>query len=330
MTAKDQVFLYCFLLYEGQDQQILNFLPDERAKMLQKEARRYDRFPKEVRMTLVSKLLGYLVQHVRSRNMERIHPSWIAEKLAAESPQVASIVLERLSPEFRKQVLENYLKLRPSLPPPMYVPQQSADAISQIFGLGFEPMSAAWGESQLTLQNIYLLKQEDLFVFLKHVGVREIARASSIAGKNALAALVTRFPSGMQEDFLNGIKAASGDPSEKVKLAGKRLSAIDLASMSMDEATLKVGLTKLGASLKNQIAKATKIAQAMPYSLGMILLKAREEMEAGQNEEQELLAILKDLVDKNKIDRSQVDSLFSSIARVRPSEIQSESRKLKH
>jgi hypothetical protein len=172
------------------------------------------------------------------------------------------------------------------------------------------------------------LKQEDLFVFLKHVGVREIARASSIAGKNALAALVMRFPSGMQEDFLNGIKAASGDPSEKVKLAGKRLSGIDLASMSMDEATLHVGLIKLGASLKNQIATAIKIAQAMPYSLGMILLKAREEMEAGQDEEQELLAILQDLVDKNKIDRSQVDSLFSSIARVRPSAIQSESRKL--
>jgi hypothetical protein len=328
MTAKDQVFLYCFLLYEGQDQQILNFLPDDRAKMLQKEARRYDRFPKEVRMTLVSKLLGYLVQHVRNRNIERIHPTWIAEKLAAESAQIASIVLERLSPEFRKQVLEHYMKLRPSLPPPMYIAQQSADAIYQIFSVSFEAMSAPWGESQLTLQNIYLLKQEELFVFLVHVGVREIARASSIAGKNALAALVTRFPSGMQQDFLDGIKAASGDPPEKIKLAAKRLSTIDLASMSMDEATLRVGLTKLGASLKNQIATATKIAQAMPYSLGMILLKAREEMEAGQDEEQELLAILQDLVDKNKIDRSHVDSLFSSIARVRPSAIQSESRKL--
>jgi hypothetical protein len=328
MTAKDQVFLYCFLLYEGQDQQILNFLSDERAKLLQKEARRYDRFPKDVRMTLVSKLLGYLVQHVRNRNIERIHPSWIAQKLVAEAPQIASIVLERFSPEFRKQVSEHYLKLRPSVPQPQYVPPQSSEAIFQIFIMSFEPMSAPWGESQLTLQNIYLLKQEELFVFLKHVGVREIARASSIAGKNALAALVTRFPSGMQEDFLNGIKAASGDPPEKLKIAGKRLSIIDLASMSMDEATLHVGLTKLGASLKNQTETATKIAQAMPYSFGMILLKAREEMEAGPDEEQELLAILRDLVDKNKIDRSQVDSLFSSIARVRPSAIQSESRKL--
>lgn len=326
MTAKDQVFLYCFLLYEGQDQEILSFLPEERAKQLQKEARRYDRFPKEVRMTLVSKLLGYLVQHVRNRNIERIHPTWIADRLSRESPQVASIILERLSPEFRKQVTEHYLKMRPAVPS-VYVPRPSADAVFEIFSTGFEPMSAPWGESQLTLNSIYLLKQEELFTFLRHVGVREIARASSVAGKNALAALVTRFPPGMQQDFLDGIKAAGGDSSEKVKLAGKRLSTIDLASMSMEEATLTVGLTKLGASLKEEAGTATKIAQAMPHSVGMILLKARDEMESGPDENQELSFILQELVNKNKIDRSQVDSLFSSIARARPS-VHSEARKI--
>jgi hypothetical protein len=189
-------------------------------------------------------------------------------------------------------------------------------------------MSAPWGESQLTLQNIYLLKQEEIFVFLKHIGVREIARASSVAGKTALAALVTRFPSDLQEDFLNGIKAASGDSSDKIKLAAKRLSQIDLASMSMDEATLKVGLTKLGGSLKNNKSTAVKIAQALPHSLGVILLDAREQMESGDNEEQELLVILRELVDANKIDRQQVDSLFSSIARARPSTVSSESKKI--
>lgn len=327
MTAKDQVFLYCFLLYEGQDQQVLNFLPDERAKLVQKEARRYDRFPKEVRMTLVSKLLGYLVQHVRNRNLERIHPSWIADALTKEPPQIASIVLERLSPEYRRNVLDTYTKTRP-LPPTTYVPHPSADAIFQLFSARFEPMSAPWGESQLTLQNVYLLKQEEIFVFLKHIGVREIARASSIAGKNALAALVTRFPKDLQQDFLNGIKAATGDNAEKVKLATKRLSQIDLASMSMDDATLKVGLTKMGGSLRNQKETATKIAQALPHSFGMILLESREQMESGDNEEQELLSILRELIDNNKIDRQQVDSLFSSVARVRPSTVSSEARKL--
>ena len=97
MTVKDQVFLYCLLLYESnQEQQMLGFLPENRAKMIQKEARRYDRFPKEVRMTLVTKLLGYIVQHVRNRNMERIHPSWMANALEKESHQVLS--LSRIGP----------------------------------------------------------------------------------------------------------------------------------------------------------------------------------------------------------------------------------------
>ena len=327
MTAKDQVFLYCFLLYEGQDQQILNFIPEDRAKLLQKEARRYDRFPKEVRMTLVSKLLGYLVQHVRNRNLERIHPSWVAEALIQESPQVAAILLEKFSPEYRKQVVEFYTKHR-TVPPQSYAATQAAEAIFQLFVTKFEPMSAPWGESQLTLQNIYLLKQEEIFIYLKHIGVREIARASSIAGKNALAALVTRFPVDLQQDFLNGIKAAAGDPAEKVKLATMRLSQIDIASMSMEDATLKVGLTKMGGSLRNDPTTAKKIAQALPHSLGVILLEAREQMETGDNEEQELLVILRELVESKKIDRQQVDSLFSSIARARPSTIHSESRKL--
>jgi hypothetical protein len=327
MTAKDQVFLYCFLLYEGQDQQLLQYLPEDRAKLVQKEAKRYDRFPKDVRMTLVSKLLGYLVQHVRNRNLERIHPTWIAEKLATDHPQIAWIILEKLTPEYRQQVTEHYLKLRPA-PQPAYVLSQSADAIFQIFSLGFEPMSAPWGESQLTVQNIYLLKQEELKMFLRHAGVREIARASSIAGKNALAALVTRFPQSMQQDFLDGIRASSGEPAEKIKLAAKRLSLIDLSSMPMEEATMKVGLTKLGASLNKDPSNATKIAQAMPYALGMVLLKARDEMESGEDEQQELELLLRELIDKKKIDRRHVDSMFSSITRARPSGVNSEVRKL--
>jgi hypothetical protein len=270
-------------------------------------------------MTLVSKLLGYLVQHVRNRNIERVHPTWIAAALENETHQIAAIILNRFSPEYRKQILQNFTKTH--LLTAGYAPPQSAEAIFHIFSGRFASMSAPWGESQLTLKTLYLLKQEEMFVYLRHLGVREIARASSIAGKNALAALVMRFPPELQEDFLNGIKLASGEGPEKQKLAAKRLSQIDLASMSMEEATLRVGLSKLGAGLKQDKETAVKIAQRLPRGLGVILLEAREEMEAGNEEDPELLSILRDLIQKEKIDRQQVDSLFSSVARARPSGI---------
>jgi hypothetical protein len=319
MTVKDQIFLYCLLLYENQEQQLVTLLPEERSKVIQKEAKRYDRFPKEVRMTLVSKLLGYVVQHVRNRNIERIHPSWIANALEKESHQVLSIVLARFSPEYRRRVLENFTKTH--LLANAYIPPQASEAIFQIFTARFGTMSAPWGESQLSLLTLFLLKQEEMNTFLRHVGVREIARAFSVAGKNALTALVTRFPADQQEDFLNGIKSASGEGSEKQKLAAKRLSKIDLASMPMEEATLIVGATKLGACLKKDQATAIRSAQRLPHSLGMILLEAREEMEAEPEEEQELLSILRDLIQKKKIDQQHVDSLFSSVMRARPSGI---------
>jgi|GEM_PF-5116215 len=320
MTVKDQVFLYCLLLYEGsEDQQILGFLPEQRTKIIQKDARRYDRFPKEVRMTLVTKLLGYIVQHVRNRNLERIHPSWMANALEQESHQVLTIVINRFSPEYRRSVLENFTKTHLLATP--YVVPQASDAIFEIFSLRFAAMSAPWGETQLGLQTLFLLKQEEMFTFLKHAGVREMARAFSVAGRQALAALVTRFPADLQQDFLNGIKSASGEGAEQQKLAAKRLSKIDLASMSMDEATLIAGATKLGATLKNDKPAAIRTAQGLPHSLGMILLESREEMESGPEEEEELLSILRDLVQNKKIDQKYVDSLFSSAIRARPSGI---------
>jgi len=320
MTVKDQIFLYCLLLYEGnQDQQALTFLPEARAAMIQKEARRYDRFPKEVRMTLVTKLLGYIVQHVRNRNLERVHPSWIAHTLEKESHQVLSIILSHFSPDYRRQVLENFTKTHLLATP--YVPPKASEAIFQIFSLRFAAMSAPWGENQLTLRTLFLLKQDEMFTFLRHAGVREIARAFSVAGKQALAALVTRFPLELQEDFLNGIKSAAGESAERQKLAATRLDKIDIASLPMVEATAMVAAIKLGACLKNDKITATRTAQRLPYELGMILLEAREEMDTASDEDAELVSVLRDLIQKKKIDQQHVDSIFSSAMRARPSGI---------
>jgi hypothetical protein len=318
VTVKDQVFVYCLLLYEGnQDSQLLKFLPEARAAMIQKEAKRYDRFPKEVRLTLVTKLLGYIVQHVRNRSMERIHPSWIAKAIEKESHQVLSIILTHFSPDYRRRILENFTKTHLLATP--YLPPKASEAIFQIFSLRFEAMSAPWGENQLTLTTLFLLKEEEMFVFLKHAGVREIARAFSVAGKQALAALVTRFPPDLQGDFLNGIKSATSEGTDRQKLAAKRLGKIDIASLPMEEATTMVAAIKLGACFKEDKQKALRTAQRLPYHLGMILLEAREEMEAAPDDEQELVSILRDLIEKKKIDQQNVSSMFSSAIRGRPS-----------
>jgi hypothetical protein len=320
VTVRDQVFLYCLLLYEGnQDPDTIKFLPESRAGLIQKEARRYDRFPKEVRMTLVTKLLGYIVQHVRNRNLERVHPSWIAHALEKEPHQVLSLILSNFSPDYRRRVLEHFTKTHLLATP--YLPEKASEALSQIFSLRFVPMSAPWGENQLTLRTLFLLKEEEMSTFLKHAGVREIARAFSVAGKQALAALVTRFPVELQEDFLNGIKSVAAEGAERQKLATKRLSKFDVASLPMAEATLMVAATKLGACFKNEKMIALRTAQRLPHHLGVILLEAREEMDAAPDEEEELISILGDLIQKKKIDQQHVDSIFSSVVKARPSGI---------
>src|SRR4051794_28505579 len=105
MNVKDMLFLYSYLIYEQQNEQIFTALPPERTEILKKELKKFDRFPKEVRLTLVLKLLGYLVQHVRNPHLELIHPSWIAESLRKEESKTILMVLSQFSPDYRRQVL---------------------------------------------------------------------------------------------------------------------------------------------------------------------------------------------------------------------------------
>ena len=106
MTVRDQAFLYCFLIYGQQKEEILAVLPAERAEMLKKEVKKFDRFPKEVRLTIVLKLLGYLVQHIRNRNLEMVHPTWIAESLRNENASITLGILNQFSSDYRERVLD--------------------------------------------------------------------------------------------------------------------------------------------------------------------------------------------------------------------------------
>lgn len=318
MTVKDLLFVYCFLIYESQSEEIFSVLPAERADLLKKELKKFDRFPKEVRLTLVLKLLGYLVQHVRNPHLEMIHPTWIAESLRKEYPHVISTILSQFSTEYRKQVQQALMLNTGMLPrPSTSVLAESVDVIFQIFCQRFASMGPPWGEPELSVDTMYLLKDEDLLTLIKQVGVQEIARSFAIAGNDVLAALLSRFPAELHEDFLRGVKAAKAESPDKQKTAAKRAGKYDLKSMPLEEATLRVGLTKIGSVLSKKPDEARKIAQRIPFELGMIILQADRDEEGFEDEEEEVISTLKHLISRQKI-------LFASPSgpvRVQPKEL---------
>src|SRR3990172_7528031 len=108
------------------------------------------------------------------------------------------------------------------------VSSQVMEMLLYVFSSRFSPMGAPWGESQLNIETLYLLKEDELITFLRHAGVREMASALSVAGKDALAALISRFPADMQQDCLNALRRAKSDAAEKRKIATSRLNQYDL------------------------------------------------------------------------------------------------------
>jgi hypothetical protein len=305
MKVEDRVFLHCLLVYEQQNDQIFSVLPETRAEALKKELKKFDRYPKQVRLNLISNMLGYLVKQVRHPHLEMTHPSWVADALRKENPQTIAAVLGQFPGDFKEQV---WTLLNQSQPPSSSAVEsasrESMDAIFHIFSKRFASMAPPFGEPEVSIETIYLLNEDDLKTLAKHIGIREMSRSFAIVGNDVLAALISRFPVALRADFLNGIKAAKGEPQEKQKIATKRLSKYDLSSMQLDEATLRVGLLKLGSVVKKKRDVARRIAQRISMDLGMVLLQTESEElgpEASEAEEEEVMSTLRNLISKQKI-----------------------------
>jgi len=286
-------------------------LPTERADLLKKEIKKFDRFPKEVRLTIVLKLLGYLVQHVRNRNLEMVHPSWIAQSLRNENPQVTLGILNQFSADYRERVLDCLPPFESPVEDPLKsVSTDCSDVVFQIFCNRFASMSPPWGEADLTVDTLYLLKEEDLITLVVQLGVREIARAFVLAGNAALAAVVSRIPPQVQEDFLSAVKTAKTVSTERQKVAGRRLSPY--ASRPLEQAMTNVGLVLLAEILSNRKRQtAKKVAQRLPQEMGAVIIEnIGKQAQILEGEENEIMETIHDLTLSGKIDKNYVDTGF--------------------
>jgi hypothetical protein len=251
-------------------------------------------------LTLVLKLLGYLVQHVRNPHLEMIHPSWIAESLRKEEPRTIAMIVSQFTPDYRRQVLKllNLPEDLENVPPEA---QSAEEVVFHLFAGRFASMGSPWGDPEISVDTAYLMQESDLITLFKQVGVREVARSFAIAGKDVLAALLSRIPTDLQEEFLNGVKSGRQENPEKLKLAAKRLGKYDLANMPLEEAMLRVGLSKIGSVVTRKSEVARKIAQRIPFELGMIILQADRDDMSISDEEEEVMSTLRQLLARQKI-----------------------------
>jgi hypothetical protein len=265
-----------------------------------------------VRLTIVLKLLGYLVQHVRNRHLEMVHPSWIAESLRNEDPQIVFEILNQFTATYRNSVME---LLQPSEAPVVNpLKTGSVDCNQVVFDIfcnRFAPMSAPWGEAELGLETLHLLKTEDVMTLLTEIGFSEIARAFALAGKDGLAAAVSRIPEDRREDFLAAVREAMSNPTERNKIAARRLSG--LGSRALEESMLGLGVKQLALAMKDKADALRKVAQRIPRDLGMILINENDQTEtAGEGEEQEIMQTLHRLIMNGRIDKDYIEMRFRS------------------
>jgi len=156
MTVREQMFLYCMLVYERQSEEILAFIKSERSDRLKKELKKMERFPKEMRLTLIMKVIAYIVNKVRNPRLEMVHPTWIAQALSNEETHVITSILSQLPEEYQKKVAKLLGWPEQPVADPLSFSDEISDAIFHVFCKGFAPMRLPLSGPELSLDSLYL------------------------------------------------------------------------------------------------------------------------------------------------------------------------------
>src|SRR5262249_40895500 len=151
MTVREQMFLYCMLVYERQSEEILAFVRAEQSDRLKKELKKMERFPKEMRLTLIMKVIAYIVNKVRNPRLEMVHPTWIAQALSKEEPHVITSILSQLQEEYQKKVAKLLGWPEQAVADPLAFSDEISDVMFQVFCSQFAPMRLPLSGPELSL-----------------------------------------------------------------------------------------------------------------------------------------------------------------------------------
>jgi hypothetical protein len=270
--SRQQAILLLTMITLGgeEDLGLLLLLPPEERDMLAQVGRQICETPRKQMLPQLVKEIKNLITESQRNPLEQLDPEWLAEFLLGESPRVISAILQ----QFPRSVAERIALALPAhlqrhIPSPVHaIHPDVVKRLRYLMGKRF-PTYTVRNPSELSVETISQLNAEELLLFLRELGLRELAIAFRGVGRGPLTELCRRLGPEEAERLLEVIRDLPNTDAQETKLAQRTIRAISLEHRSKSEIIEEAGLSKLFEAIRDldPTCKQT-IAYRLPRRIG--------------------------------------------------------------
>ncbi len=248
--------------------ELYRFIPQELEKPLVEATRQLLSLPKKERERGLKAELKKIIHSEHQDILAQINPGWFLEVLKQESPLLISLILKNLPSDSAKFILEKLSpEIREKLPgteKQISVSSEWMDIVKSCFESRFPLRFVPSLEEQTDLPHFYFLKTEQWLVFLRELGVNQLAKAFQGVDRSAFKALMHRLSLRDAKELQAQAKQLSEVSSRELKEAQMLLLALPVDTLNPEELFLEVGIAFF---TKGLVAQDEKFVQALQYKL---------------------------------------------------------------
>lgn len=245
-VRQEMLAALCLMENGDQGRSLLQFLPPEEEEALARFGNRFMRSEGQIDGRQIARRIRELARLETWSGLEEIHPDWILEALADESPLVLGIVLRFLSGEKARRLLARLpatIRVRlPGLRESFEVAGEIVDLVRALLerrlGLRLPPRGASF-----SFAHVAWMKGEDLRVLFRELGLGEIRRAFSGAERSRFRAFLSRFSPSQAREIRERIDGAGAVSKAAREQAQMHLVAISLPTLPPEELFREIGFS---------------------------------------------------------------------------------------
>lgn len=256
--------------------ELYKFLPAQYEKALVESTQALLSLPKNERKRKIVKDLKQLIQAQKIHPLGEIHPGWFLEVLRLESPKTIGLILRYLPSDKVTYILdhldENLKKNLPKLNESKRIPDKLLELIRERFEEQFLTFSVPKKNSDISLQDLYFIKVEQLLAFFRDLGIEQLAKAFKGLDKVALKAMLNRLS--IKDAKALQLRIKNLEKVNKRELSEAQVLIIDLPIDRIDSEALflEVGMAFFARAISpDQIDFARALQFKLPPRYGYLL-----------------------------------------------------------
>lgn len=209
--------------------------------------------PEAERLSYTTERLRSFLAREKFVDLSDIHPSWLVEVLSKESPRIVGIILRYLPSKQVRYIIEHLpkrIKQRlPQLLEAFAVPAPILNIIKERFERQFLSPHISRDFDEFEFQNISCLKNTDLEVLFRDLGIHELAMALKGVDRRSLNILFNRLSIDEARNLQQRIRSLVDISPSLLRDAKYTVLEMNITETDSDDLLVEIGLNAFARSL---------------------------------------------------------------------------------